>query len=152
MGEFMTALAIAGFLFAPYISLLTYRNYKIKNVIETIDTTPTRNVRPQSTVEVQGKITTVGRTVDTILPTAEEAICCVWRVDTWDETGDTSTWNPSAIGVVAVPFTIADGYGEQEIRIGEHHHDLGSTGLGSYYWRRCLRAGGDGSGWSTPAE
>lgn len=129
MGALTIAIAIAGLLFGPYIGLLTYRNYKLRREIETTETTPTRDVRPGTTAEVQGAVATATDTVDTLLPTADDAVCCVWRVDTWDETGDTSTWNPSGIGVVAVPFTIRDEYGEQEIAIGEHRHDLGSTGV-----------------------
>jgi len=129
MSTVTIAIAIAGLLFGPYIGLLTYRNYKLQREIETTETTPTHNVRPGTTVEVQGEAATAADSIDTLRPTSEDAVCCVWRVDTWDETGDTSTWDPSAIGVVAVPFTIADEYGEQEIAIGEHHHDLGSTGL-----------------------
>lgn len=129
MGTVTIAIAIAGLLFGPYIGLLTYRNYKLQRKIEVTETTPTRNVRPGTTVEVQGEITTAADTVDPLLPTDDDAVCCVWRVDTWDETGDTSTWNPSAIGAVAVPFTIADEYGEQGITVGEHHHDLGSAGV-----------------------
>lgn len=129
MSTVTIAIAVAGLLFGPYIGLLTYRNYTLQRKIEKTETTPTRNVRPEATVEVQGKITTAAAdTIDPLLPTDDDAVCCVWRVDTWDETGDTSTWNPSAIGAVAVPFTIADDYGEQEITVGEHHHDLGSTG------------------------
>lgn len=129
MSTVTIAIAIAGLLFGPYIGLLTYRNYTLQRKIEGTETTPTRNVRPETTVEVEGTITTAAAdTIDPLLPTENDAVCCVWRVDTWDETGDTSTWNPSAIGAIAVPFTIADDYGEQEIIVGEHHHDLGSTG------------------------
>lgn len=139
MNPMLTAFSLAGALVGPYLSWLGYLNYREAKRMDRIDTTLTRNVRPNSTVEITGTVSDPKESL-TAPVTGNDAVVVVWRVDTWNEYGDINMWNPSALGVTASPFSIADNYGKQPVRIGTHVHNLGSPGL-SNFWQKLKGLG-----------
>lgn len=128
MEMLVPALAISGLTFGPYLTRLAYQNYRDARRMAEIETTPTREVRPNSKVEVSGVITP-GEATATAPVSERDAVVCVWRVDTWTEFGSTNLWRPSAIGVSSVPFTVQDEFGEVTVDAGSHVYDLGGSSL-----------------------
>lgn len=125
MEMLLPALAIGGLSFGPYIGYLAYRNHEQYRLIAGTETTPARDVDPESTVEVAGHVAEDARTFAS--PVSETpCVLCAWRVDTWSERGEMSIWRPTAVGVTSVPFPLADDTGRQPIEIGDYARDVTS--------------------------
>ena len=126
MSAELLALATGGVLGGPYAMRLAQQNYRDLQQMGDAKTTPTREVRPNTAVEVSGTVSATAETVPSPV-TGTDTVCCVWQVETWDKATKYNMWRPTAIGVTSVPFAIEEEYGQQRIALGTHTYELPSS-------------------------
>jgi hypothetical protein len=90
-----------------------YTGWKRRRIHAQMADAPTRSVRELATpetVEIEGEaLLADGPTTAPV--TGRDAVVAAWKVEEWDERGDTSTWREVARGVEAPAFEIDDGSG-----------------------------------------
>ncbi|MFD1589360.1 hypothetical protein ACFR9U_20480 [Halorientalis brevis] len=123
MSVVVHALAVGGLLGGAYGMWLARQNYRTLRQMGNAETTPTREVRPNTAVEVSGTVSAAAETIPSPV-TGTEAVCCAWQVETWDEATKYNMWRPTAIGVTSVPFAIEDEYGQLRVAPGTHAHEF----------------------------
>jgi len=73
-----------------------------------VDPTPVLQLSNPGTVEVEGTVRSVAEPFSAPV-TGREAAVAAWKVEEWDERGDTSTWREVARGIETPGFELDDG-------------------------------------------
>jgi hypothetical protein len=79
-----------------------------------VDSTPVRELASPGTVELEGTATPIEEPFAAPL-TDREAVVAAWKIEEWDERGDTETWREVARGIEVPGFELDDGSGLVEI-------------------------------------
>ncbi|WP_435102196.1 hypothetical protein [Halarchaeum sp. P4] len=90
--------------------VLLYTGWKRRRIhgqLSDVDPTPIRELATPGVVEVEG--TATPRDHPFVAPiTGRDAVLAAWKVEEWDERGDTSTWREVARGIEAPAFDVED--------------------------------------------
>lgn len=90
-----------------------YTGWKRRRVhaeLERASETPIRQLADPGVVELEGTAVSEGDTITA--PVSErEAVVAAWKVEEWDERGDTAHWREVARGIEAPAFAVDDGTG-----------------------------------------
>jgi hypothetical protein len=112
---------------AVFAGVYGRRQHRRSAVVKDTETTAVRDIKSESLVELKGTIRTDDPFDSPIK--GEKSTLSAWKVEEWDERGNSDMWETRAAGIYATPFELDDGTGRVCVDIGDHVTDP-SSGTG----------------------
>lgn len=83
-----------------------------------------REINSPGVIEVEGRVEPVDDLLEAPI-TGRNGTFVAWKVEEWDERGDTDTWRNLAHGIASVPFAVDDDTAAIRIDPGDVHESAG---------------------------
>lgn len=114
--------AIFAFVGAAFCYVGWKRRERYQMVTET-ETTVIQEIKHEGTIELEGTVAQpVSKDGDFDAPISQdpETVLAGWRVEEWDERGQSNEWRTLATGIYSEPFVLEDATGSVQVAIGNH--------------------------------